>query len=176
MRTTATRLVRSICRPTSSTSRAAVVLLNGCRLCLSRMCTGVSTVATTRRSLSCRIGTEVLRIVDEEGLQENARVTGNYLLQGLRDLQHRHEVIGDVRGAGLFVGVDLVTDRETRMPATTIADYVKNRMREKRILIGTEGPAGNILKIRPPLTIARDDVDQLLAALDGVLSETAANI
>jgi 4-aminobutyrate aminotransferase-like enzyme/Ser/Thr protein kinase RdoA (MazF antagonist) len=127
-------------------------------------------------TLSCRIGTEVLRIVDEEGLQENARVTGNYLLQGLRDLQHRHEVIGDVRGAGLFVGVDLVTDRETRMPATTIADYVKNRMREKRILIGTEGPAGNILKIRPPLTIARDDVDQLLAALDGVLSETAANI
>ncbi len=126
-------------------------------------------------TLSCRVGTEVLRIVDEEGLQENARVTGGYLLQGLRDLQRRHDVIGDVRGTGLFVGVDLVTDRETRAPASGIADYLKNRMREQRILIGTEGPADNILKIRPPLTIAQDDVDQLVATLDGILGETAAN-
>lgn len=126
-------------------------------------------------TLSCRIGTEVLRIVDEEGLQANARAVGGYLLQGLRDLRHRHDVIGDVRGVGLFVGVDLVSDRATRAPASDVAEYVKNRMREKRILIGTEGPADNILKIRPPLTVTLDDVDQILAALDHILGETAAH-
>lgn len=126
-------------------------------------------------TLSCRIGTEVLRIVDEEGLQANARAVGGYLLQGLRDLRHRHDVIGDVRGVGLFVGVDLVSDRVTRAPASDVADYVKNRMREQRILVGTEGPADNILKLRPPLTVTLDDVDQLLATLDHVLGETAAH-
>ncbi len=124
-------------------------------------------------TLSCRIGAEVLRIVDDEGLQANARTTGTYLLFGLRRLQARHEVIGDVRGIGLFTGVDLVIDRETRAPATQAAEQVKNRLREERILVGTEGPADNILKIRPPLTIDQDDVDQLLATLDRVLAETA---
>ncbi|MDH5233674.1 MAG: aminotransferase class III-fold pyridoxal phosphate-dependent enzyme, partial [Gemmatimonadota bacterium] len=84
------------------------------------------------------------------------------------------EVIGDVRGVGLFVGVDLVTDRATRAPATRAAAHVKNRLREERILIGTEGPADNVLKIRPPLTVERDDIDALLEALDRVLAETAA--
>jgi 4-aminobutyrate aminotransferase-like enzyme/Ser/Thr protein kinase RdoA (MazF antagonist) len=124
-------------------------------------------------TLSCRIGTEVLRIVDDEALQANARATGTYLLDGLRRLQERHEVVGDVRGIGLFTGMDLVTDRNTRAPATRAADYVKNRLREERILIGTEGPADNVLKIRPPLTVDTDDVDQLLATLDRVLGETA---
>jgi 4-aminobutyrate aminotransferase-like enzyme len=123
-------------------------------------------------TLSCRIGAEVLRIVDEERLPENARVTGTYLLDGLRRLQDRHEVIGDVRGIGLFTGVDLVADRATRAPATEAAEYVKNRLREARVLVGTEGPADNILKIRPPLTVDRDDVDQLLETLDRVLGES----
>ncbi len=124
-------------------------------------------------TLSCRIGTEVLRIVDDEELQANARTTGAYLLDGLRGLQARHEVIGDVRGIGLFTGVDLVTDRVARAPASRAADYVKNRLREERILIGTEGPADNILKIRPPLTVDTDDVNQLLETLDRVLGESA---
>lgn len=124
-------------------------------------------------TLSCRMGTEVLRIVDEEGLQENARVQGDRLLAGLRALQERHAVIGDVRGLGLFIGVDLVSDRESRAPATRAASHVVNRMREARILIGTEGPADNVLKIRPPLTIGADDVDQFVATLDEVLEELA---
>jgi 4-aminobutyrate aminotransferase-like enzyme/Ser/Thr protein kinase RdoA (MazF antagonist) len=127
-------------------------------------------------TLSCRTGTEVLRIVDDERLQANARVTGDHLLAGLRALQARHEVIGDVRGMGLFVGVDLVTDRGTRAPATLAAGYVKNRLREERILIGTEGPFDNILKIRPPLTIEADDVEQLLVTVDRILAETAARL
>lgn len=123
-------------------------------------------------TLSCRIGTEVLRIVDEEGLQANAAATGTYLLAGLRDLQARHQVVGDVRGVGLFVGVDLVLDRESRAPATDAAQYVKNRLRQERVLIGTEGPADNVLKIRPPLTVDAGDIDHLLGTLDRVLAES----
>lgn len=122
-------------------------------------------------TLSCRVGTEVLRIVDDEGLQDNARVVGNLLLEALRELQSRQALIGDVRGMGLFVGVELVTDRESRAPATRAAHYVVNRLREERILIGTEGPADNVLKIRPPLTIKRGDVEWMRETLDGILRE-----
>lgn len=122
-------------------------------------------------TLSCRVGTEVLRIVKDEGLRENARAVGNHLLASLRELQSRHPCIGDVRGIGLFVGVDLVTDRTSRAPATALASYVVNRLREERILIGTEGPADNVLKIRPPLTVGRDDVDVLCRTLDAILAE-----
>ncbi len=124
-------------------------------------------------TLSCRIGTEVLRIVEEEGLQANAAATGAHLLAGLRALQGRHPIIGDVRGIGLFVGVDLVLDRESREPATQAAQYIKNRMRQERVLIGTEGPADNVLKIRPPLTVDSDDIDHLLATLNRVLAESS---
>ena len=123
-------------------------------------------------TLACRIGTTVLQIVEEERLGENAARMGDRLLEGLRELQVRHAVIGDVRGVGLFLGVDLVQDRASREPATTAAAYVKNRLREERILIGTEGPHDNILKIRPPLTIQEADVRHLLATLDGILRET----
>jgi len=124
-------------------------------------------------TLSCRVGTEVLRIVEEEGLQENARLVGEALLDGLRALQGRHPLIGDVRGMGLFIGVELVDDREARTPATVAARYVVNRLREERILIGTEGPADNVLKIRPPLTVGTADIELLLATLDRVLGELA---
>ncbi len=123
-------------------------------------------------TLSCRIGTEVLRIVEDEGLQANALARGDELLAGLRTLQDRHDLIGDVRGMGLFVGVDLVTDRRTRAPATAVAGHVVERLRDHRVLIGTEGPGDNVLKIRPPLTIEAGDVEMILEVLDGVLSET----
>ncbi len=124
-------------------------------------------------TLSCRIGSTVLRVIEEEGLQANAAAMGRRLFAGLRDLQDLHPAIGDVRGMGLFVGVDLVRDRATRTPGTEIAGYVRERMRERRILIGCEGPANNVLKIRPPLTIESHDIDCLLSALDEILSESA---
>lgn len=124
-------------------------------------------------TLSCRMGKEVLDIVDDEGLQENARAMGGKLLAGLRDLQTQYAVVGDVRGFGLFVGVELVLDRSTREPATALANYVLNRLRECRILIGTEGPHDNVLKIRPPLTIDAEGVDMILTYLERILSETA---
>ncbi len=125
-------------------------------------------------NLSCRIASEVLDIVDDEGLQDNAATMGERLLRGMRELGLRHEVVGDVRGIGLFTGLDLVTDRESRTPATGIADYVMNRLRDMRILVGREGPADNILKIRPPLTIEADDIDMLLDRLDLCLKEAGS--
>jgi 4-aminobutyrate aminotransferase-like enzyme len=122
-------------------------------------------------NLSCRIGKEVLDIVDDEGLMENAKVMGEKLLSGLKRLKATHPMIGDVRGCGLFIGLDLVDDRATKAPSTQGADYVKNRMREHRILMGTEGPADNILKIRPPITIEAQDVEMILQVMDQVLGE-----
>lgn len=122
-------------------------------------------------TLSCRMGKEVLDIVDDEGLMENARLMGGTLLDGLRRLQDEFDIVGDVRGFGLFIGLDLVESKSSRKPATLIADYVKNRMRENRILMGLEGPFDNILKIRPPLTIDQNGVDMILIKLKEVLEE-----
>ncbi len=122
-------------------------------------------------NLSCVVGAEVLRIVEEEELMANAGNMGSLLFAGLRELQAKHPCIGDVRGSGLFVGVDLVNNQDTREPATEVASYVKNRMREARILMGSEGPADNVLKIRPPLTIDKQDISYLLHTLDQVLNE-----
>ena len=122
-------------------------------------------------TLACAIGAEVLAIVDDEGLQANAAAMGDRLLSGLRELQGRFDMIGDVRGRGLFIGVELVTDRSSKSPATALAGYVSNRLRDHRILIGTDGPHDNVLKIRPPLTIGAADCDLLLAVLGDILVE-----
>ncbi len=122
-------------------------------------------------TLACAVGHELLRIIDDEQLPENAAATGDYLLAELRRLADRHPLIGDVRGLGLFIGVDLVIDRESRTPASAAARYVVERLRAHRILIGRDGPEANVLKIRPPMTFGRDDADLLLSTLDAVLSE-----
>ena len=125
-------------------------------------------------TLSCRVGKTVLDIVDDEGLMENAAMMGARLSEGLERLAAKHALMGDVRGMGLFVGVEMVTDRETRRPATRQTAYILNRMRAARILIGCEGPDNNVLKIRPPLTIDAEGVDLLLHQMDLILSETGS--
>jgi len=124
-------------------------------------------------TLSCRIGLEVLDILADETLAENAAARGDELAAGLADLATRHPLIGDIRGMGLFWGVDLVTDQTSRTPATAQAAYLVNRMAENRVLIGVEGPADNVLKIRPPLTIDAEGIAAILAELDSVLAENA---
>ncbi|MGL4488630.1 MAG: aminotransferase class III-fold pyridoxal phosphate-dependent enzyme, partial [Rhizobiaceae bacterium] len=127
-------------------------------------------------TVSCAVGREVLSIVDDEGLQQNALKVGSFLLGRLAELAERHAIIGDVRGSGLFIGVEIVSNRVTLEPATDKAGYIVNRLREKRILIGTDGPFDNVLKIRPPLTIGEDDAECLVAAMDEILSEDACRI
>lgn len=122
-------------------------------------------------TLSCRTGLEVLNIVEDEHLQKNAKQRGDKLLAGLHVLQEKYKIVGDVRGCGLFIGLDLVKNQQTREPGTVLADYVKNRMREHRILMGSEGPYDNILKIRPPMTVEDEDIDYILKVMDKVLDE-----
>lgn len=119
--------------------------------------------------VSCAAGMAVLDVIEQEGLQENARVVGAYLQDGLEQLAKRHELIGDVRGRGLFVGAELVTDRESRAPATRQAAEAVNLLRERAILLSTDGPDENVIKIKPPMVFDRDNADLFLTAFDEVL-------
>jgi 4-aminobutyrate aminotransferase-like enzyme len=113
-------------------------------------------------TVSCAIGLTVLAVVQEEQLQSHAFAVGNHLLDGLKELQRKHDIIREVRGSGLFLGVELVKDGE---PATTFAGNIVNRMRDEGILLGTDGPDHNVLKIRPPMPFSHTDADFLLAVL-----------
>ncbi|MCX8159891.1 MAG: aminotransferase class III-fold pyridoxal phosphate-dependent enzyme [Candidatus Saccharicenans sp.] len=119
--------------------------------------------------VSCAAGLAVLRAIDEEKLQENARVVGDYFLKKLRELQRRHPLVGDVRGLGLFIGVELVRDRETLEPATDEARAVIEEMKDRGILLSTDGPFRNVIKIKPPIIFTRGDVDRVIENLDLVL-------
>jgi 4-aminobutyrate aminotransferase-like enzyme/Ser/Thr protein kinase RdoA (MazF antagonist) len=123
--------------------------------------------------VSCAVGLAVLDAIAEDGLQQNAQRVGAYLLNGLSELQARHHLVGNVRGRGLYLGVELVMDRENRTPAGECAAYVANRMRERGILLSTDGPDHNVLKIKPPLVFTEQDADLLLATMAEVLAETA---
>ncbi len=121
--------------------------------------------------VSCAIGREVLQVVKDENLQHHAQTVGNYLKAGFNHLQEKFPIIGDVRGHGLFLGFELVQNHETLSPATTQAAYLKNRMRELGILMSTDGPFENVLKIKPPMCFDKSNADFLLETLEKVLGE-----
>jgi len=121
--------------------------------------------------VACAVGLAVLEVIAEERLQENALRVGTRLKNALTELMARHAIIGDVRGIGLFLGVELVLDRQQLTPATEQAAYVVERMKELGVLIGRDGPFANVLKIKPPLVFTAADADRLVAALDRVLGE-----
>jgi 4-aminobutyrate aminotransferase-like enzyme len=123
--------------------------------------------------VSAAIGLAVLDVVDEERLQEHARVTGERLLAGLRELADRHLVIGDVRGMGLFVGIELVRDRDTREPDGDTASELANRAAERGVLLSTDGLDHNVMKIKPPLVFSDSDADRLLSTVDAIIGEVA---
>jgi 4-aminobutyrate aminotransferase-like enzyme len=120
-------------------------------------------------TVSCEVGLEVLDVVRDEQLQVHAREVGDHLLLRLRSLSDRSALVGDVRGSGLFIGVELVRDRETLEPAEAEASHIVNRLREEGILIGTDGPYHNVLKIRPPMPFSVEDADVLASALETAL-------
>lgn len=120
--------------------------------------------------VSAAVGMAVLDAYEADELEHNSAQNGAYMHGRLRELAGRHELIGDIRGSGLFAGVELVLDRNTREPATHVTATVVNRMRDQGVLISSIGPRGNVLKIRPPLPFKAVHVDQLIDTLDSVLS------
>ncbi len=116
--------------------------------------------------VSCAVGLAVLAVIDEDRLLDNAREQGAYLLDGFRALADRHHVIGDVRGRGLFLGIELVTDRRTKVHDGATASAVVQEALARGVLMGTDGPHDNVVKLRPPMTFRRAHADHLLDVLD----------
>jgi len=121
--------------------------------------------------VSCEVGLAVLDVIEQEGLQARALRVGDHLAQGLRALADRHPLVGDVRGRGLFLGLELVRDRGALTPVPRHAEYVVERMKERGVLLSTEGPLHTVIKMKPPLVFSDDDADTVVRALDDVLGE-----
>jgi 4-aminobutyrate aminotransferase-like enzyme len=123
--------------------------------------------------VSAAAASAVLDVMETEGLQQRAAHTGSHLLSRLRELQLRHPAIGDVRGHGLFLGVDLVTDPALRTPDPRLTADVVNRMRDRGVLVTSDGPADNVLKLKPPMAFGIDEADILCDELDRALGAAA---
>jgi 4-aminobutyrate aminotransferase-like enzyme len=121
----------------------------------------------------CAAGLAVLDVLEGEHLIENALRVGTYMQNGLKQLQRGYASIGEVRGAGLFIGVDLVRDPATREPNPELGLALVNALRHKNVLISASGPVGHVLKIRPPLPFSRSDADEFLSKLDECFREMA---
>jgi len=119
--------------------------------------------------VSCEVGLAVLDVIRDEKLQDNALLVGSYLLQRLEELKRRHEIIGDVRGLGLFVGVELVRSRITLEPAGEEADWIADQAKEHGVLISTDGPDHNVLKLKPPMCFSLVNAHQVTQTLDAIL-------
>jgi 4-aminobutyrate aminotransferase-like enzyme len=113
----------------------------------------------------------VLDVIENENLQQHALDVGNYLLSKLESLKEDHKIIGDVRGIGLYIGVELVKDSESLEPATKETKYIVERLKDLGLLVSVDGPLNNVLKIKPPLVFTKDDADSFAKALEQVLSE-----
>ncbi|XP_045393418.1 ethanolamine-phosphate phospho-lyase isoform X2 [Lemur catta] len=120
--------------------------------------------------VSCAVGLAVLDIIENEGLQGNATKVGNYLTELLNKQKAKHPLIGDIRGVGLFIGIDLVKDRQQRTPATAEAQHIIYKMKEKRVLLSADGPHRNVLKIKPPMCFTEEDAEFMVDQLDGILT------
>jgi 4-aminobutyrate aminotransferase-like enzyme len=116
----------------------------------------------------------VLDVVRDEHLQANARVVGDSLRRMLGELAHRHPVMGDVRGAGLFIGVELVVPGTDKEPDEALTLRVVNGLRARHVLLGTAGIDNNILKVRPPVVFSQSDADRFVAELDATLTDLGA--
>ncbi len=120
--------------------------------------------------VSCAIGMAVLDVIEEDGLMPRAEALGERFMAGLRDLQSKHPIIGDVRGRGLFLGFEMVRDRDTLEAAAEEAQALVGEMRERGVLLSTDGPLHNVIKIKPPMVLNEADIDLTIDLLDEVLS------
>ena len=117
------------------------------------------------------VASAVLDIIEDEQLQEHAAEIGTLLKEQLERMKMKYQFIGDVRGAGLFIGIDLVKSPLTKEPASDIAEYVVKRCREEKVIISTEGKFGNVLKFKPPMVFNRQNVNELLQVFDLIFTE-----
>ena len=120
--------------------------------------------------VSCSVGSSVLDIIEEEKLQENAKIVGKYYKKELEKLKNKHKVIGEVRGEGLFLGIEIINENNLK-PDRKLAHFLKNRLREKHILVGTDGPHNNVIKSKPPICFDKEDVKLVVESIDNILSE-----
>jgi len=120
-------------------------------------------------SVSCAVGQAVLDVIKDESLQDHALKVGDYLLEQLQQLKQHHDIIGDVRGRGLFIGIELNRD-EDLTPADTEAHNIINRMKEKGILLSTDGPDHNVIKIKPPIVFNIENAEELVKKLDETMT------
>lgn len=126
--------------------------------------------------VSMAVGMAVLDVIEAEDLQSKALTTGDHLLARFREMAQHQPLIGDVRGAGLFLGIDLVTDRETLAPATAQAAWIVNHMRQNAVLASTDGPSDNVLKFKPPMVFGKIEADILCAALDSAFTSLPSKL
>ena len=119
--------------------------------------------------VSCAVGKAVLNVIEDEKLQQNAHKVGEYLLKELKQLQGEFPLIGQVRGMGLFIGIELIKEKSKLIPAHAEAEKVVNEMMRKRILLSTDGPDHNVIKIKPPMVFSTENADELVLNLSEVL-------
>jgi len=121
--------------------------------------------------VSCTIGHAVLKYIQDNQLQSHAKEVGDYLIQGLKELQAEHTCIGDIRGHGLFLGIEFVDDADKKTPSQKKADYIAKRMKDHKIQMSTDGPDHNVIKIKPPMVFDIGNADRLLRTLKRILDE-----
>jgi ethanolamine-phosphate phospho-lyase len=120
--------------------------------------------------VSCAIGQAVLDVLEAENLPNNAKEVGGYLLGLFKELVEKHEVCGDARGEGLFLGLEFVNDKLSKAPNSKLASIVQNKLRDEGILIGTDGPFVNVLKVKPPICFTKENADELAGKIDRILA------
>ena len=116
--------------------------------------------------MSCAAGRAVLRAIEEDHTLQNAKETGAYMKDKLQRLQAKYDIIGDIRGRGLMIGVELVKNRSTKEPADEQAGQVVEVAKDNGVIIGKGGAMGNMLRINPPLCIQKEDIDYVIEVLD----------
>ncbi|KAI4478759.1 hypothetical protein M0802_014494 [Mischocyttarus mexicanus] len=121
--------------------------------------------------VSCAIANAVMEVIERDNLQENASIVGKHLMMELRKLSKRRKIIGDIRGVGLFIGIELVRSRRDKIPATAEAKHIVSRMKERRILVSSDGPDRNVLKLKPPMVFTIENANEFISVLDEVLQE-----
>ena len=124
--------------------------------------------------VSCAVGLAVLDAIEHDQLQQNALEVGGYLLERLQSLKNKHQIVGDVRGQGLFLGVEFIRpsdESNSLTPAAKEASEIVEQMKERGILLSTDGPLHNVIKIKPPMTFSKQNADQVVDELGEILKD-----